>query len=50
MSHDMRTPMNAILGLVELAKEMEMSAAARETMAKITGAGEFLLGLISLRW
>lgn len=47
MSHDMRTPMNAILGLVELAKEMEMSAAARETMAKITGAGEFLLGLIN---
>lgn len=47
MSHDMRTPMNAILGLAELTKDMEMSAGARDAIDKISGSGQFLLGLIN---
>ncbi|MDO4560975.1 MAG: transporter substrate-binding domain-containing protein [bacterium] len=47
MSHDMRTPMNAILGLAELTKDMEMSAGARDAIDKISGTGQFLLGLIN---
>lgn len=47
MSHDMRTPMNAILGLAELSKEMDMSAETRDLINKIDSSGQFLLGLIN---
>ena len=47
MSHDMRTPMNGILGLAELSKDMEMSEQARATVGKISSEGRFLLSLIN---
>lgn len=48
MSHDIRTPMNAILGCAELlAKNSGDEAKVREYTAKITSSGHFLLGLIN---
>ena len=48
MSHDIRTPMNAILGCAELlAREAENEAKVREYTAKIISSGQFLLGLIN---
>jgi signal transduction histidine kinase/ActR/RegA family two-component response regulator len=47
MSHDMRTPMNGILGLAELSEDMEMSDQARELLHKISNEGRFLLNLIN---
>lgn len=48
MSHDLRTPMNAIIGLSELAKTKTTDP---ETMAEyisdINTAGNFLLGLVN---
>lgn len=47
MSHDMRTPMNGILGLAELSKDQEMSPEVRATFTKIDVAGQYLLSLIN---
>jgi signal transduction histidine kinase/ActR/RegA family two-component response regulator len=48
MSHDIRTPMNAVLGMTHLAKEEpDLSPRVSEYLEKIEGAGEYLLGLIN---
>ncbi len=48
MSHDIRTPMNAILGFTTLlAKEADNPARVREYTKKITASGKHLLGLIN---
>ena len=47
MSHDIRTPMNAIIGLTHLAKEEENRAVVQEYLHKIDSASHFLLGLIN---
>ena len=47
MSHEMRTPMNAITGMAELALREEMSAAARENVLTIRQAGNNLLSIIN---
>jgi signal transduction histidine kinase/CheY-like chemotaxis protein len=45
MSHEMRTPMNTIVGLTELLLEEE--PANKETLKKINNAGATLMGLIN---
>lgn len=48
MSHDIRTPMNAILGFTTLlAKDVDNPAKVREYTAKITASGQHLLSLIN---
>ncbi|MBO5490802.1 MAG: transporter substrate-binding domain-containing protein [Desulfovibrio sp.] len=48
MSHDIRTPMNAIIGFTNLALRAETGLeAAREYLAKIGAAGRHLLSLIN---
>lgn len=47
MSHDMRTPMNGILGLTKLSKDKEMSDDVRDYLDKIESSGEYLLWLIN---
>lgn len=48
MSHDIRTPMNAILGCAEMmSKNPGDEAKVREYTAKIVSSGQFLLGLIN---
>ncbi len=47
MSHDIRTPMNAILNLTELAKQENDPAVVREYLDKTIISGKFLLGLIN---
>ena len=48
MSHDLRTPMNAIIGLTALAKdEVTDAKAIDEYLDKINSAGKFLLGLVN---
>ena len=48
MSHDIRTPMNAIVGYTTLiSREAEHPQKVREYVKKITGAGDYLLGLIN---
>lgn len=47
MSHDIRTPMNAILGVTELAKEKYSDGEIEDYLDKIEGSGKFLLGLIN---
>lgn len=47
MSHDMRTPMNGILGLVRMAEDTEEPRKLKEYMRKIGTAGGYLLGLIN---
>ncbi len=48
MSHDIRTPMNAILGFTTLLnKEADNPAKVREYTRKITASGQHLLGLIN---
>lgn len=47
MSHDMRTPMNGILGLVELHRDKEMPEEIRDALQKISSEGRFLLSLIN---
>lgn len=47
-SHDMRTPLNAIIGLTELAKrDIADQQKTREYLGKIEGAGEQLLALVN---
>lgn len=48
MSHDIRTPMNAILGFTTLlAKDADNPVKVREYTKKITASGQHLLGLIN---
>ena len=47
MSHDMRTPMNGILGLVTLSRDEQSPQVLRENIRKIGEAGNYLLGLIN---
>ncbi len=48
MSHDIRTPMNAVLGFTNLlAKEAENPVKVKEYTKKITASGQYLLSLIN---
>lgn len=47
MSHDMRTPMNAIIGMVSLAKDEQDIARIKEYLDSIDSSSHFLLGLIN---
>ena len=47
MSHDIRTPMNAIIGLTHLAKGEENLQKVREYLSKMDSSSQFLLGLIN---
>ena len=47
MSHDIRTPMNAIIGLTHLAQEEENLQVVREYLHNIETSSDFLLGLIN---
>ena len=48
MSHDIRTPLNAIIGMTNLADwESEDPQKVREYLKKIESSGEYLLGLVN---
>lgn len=47
MSHEVRTPLNAILGFTSLLMEEESDPGRKESLEIIHGAGENLIGLIS---
>lgn len=48
MSHDMRTPLNAIIGLTDVAKKhVQEPERVRDYLEKITDSGRQLLGLIN---
>ncbi len=47
MSHDIRTPMNAILGMSDLILREELSEEARDNAVNIRNAGETLLSIIN---
>lgn len=47
MSHDMRTPMNAIIGLSNLADDLDDIAEFKDYMIKINTSGKQLLSLIN---
>ncbi|MDR0322293.1 MAG: transporter substrate-binding domain-containing protein [Treponema sp.] len=47
MSHEMRTPMNAIVGLTDLMLEEETPGVVKETLKKINTAGNTLMELIN---
>ena len=47
MSHDMRTPMNGILGLTELSEQERDVSVLKENMKKIRQSGQYLLCLIN---
>ena len=47
MSHDIRTPMNAIIGYTDLARDEQDISAVHEYLDKIRGSSEHLLALIN---
>jgi signal transduction histidine kinase len=47
MSHDIRTPINGILGMTYLAKEQDNPPKTKEYLNKIDTSSQFLLGLIN---
>lgn len=47
MSHDIRTPMNAVLGMAGLGREEVQDDKAKAYFDKIYSSGEYLLGLIN---
>ena len=47
MSHDMRTPMNGILGMSYLSEQENDAHVLRDNMAKVKDSGLYLLGLIN---
>ena len=47
MSHDIRTPMNAIIGYTNLAKEEDNPPATRDYLGKIESSSQHLLALIN---
>ena len=46
MSHEMRTPMNAIIGMTDLAKSTTNQESRTDMLEKISGASSYLLRLI----
>ena len=47
MSHDIRTPMNAVLGMTHLAQEEDNPEQVKEYLNKIEGSGQYLLALLN---
>ena len=47
MSHDMRTPLNGIIGMTYLTEQMELPSDARANLQKIDTSSKFLLSLIN---
>jgi PAS domain S-box-containing protein len=47
MSHDIRTPMNGIIGMTYLARESKDPAKVDEYLSKIDTSSKFLLGLVN---
>ncbi|HVW00435.1 MAG TPA: response regulator, partial [Planctomycetaceae bacterium] len=47
ISHELRTPMNAIIGMTELALEEELPAAARDYLKTARDSASVLLGLLN---
>jgi len=47
MSHDMRTPLNGIIGMTYLTQEMALPEQARANLEKIDTSSKFLLSLIN---
>jgi len=47
MSHDIRTPLNGIIGMTYLTQKMELPGKARENLNKIDVSSKFLLSLIN---
>lgn len=47
MSHDMRTPMNGILGMTKLSRDENNTEALKSNLSKIEESGEFMLSLIN---
>ncbi|MDD3193885.1 MAG: HAMP domain-containing sensor histidine kinase [Oscillospiraceae bacterium] len=47
MSHDMRTPMNGILGMIELTAQATELGEVKENMAKAKSSGVYMLSLIN---
>lgn len=47
MSHDMRTPMNAVIGLAELARDASSLAECRDYLHQISTSGKYLLSIIN---
>lgn len=47
MSHDIRTPMNGIIGMTHIAKEQENPERTREALDKIDTSSKFLLSLVN---
>jgi signal transduction histidine kinase len=47
MSHDMRTPLNGIIGMTYITREMDLPQAAQENLQKIDTSSKFLLNLIN---
>jgi len=47
MSHDIRTPLNGILGMTQLAMDEELSPQVRDYVEKIDQSGHFLLSLVN---
>ena len=47
MSHDIRTPLNGIIGMTYLALEEETAPRVRDCLSKIDTSSKFLLGLIN---
>ena len=47
MSHDIRTPLNGIIGMTYLTEKMQLPSEARENLGKIDKSSKFLLSLIN---
>ena len=47
MSHDIRTPMNGIIGLARLAKDSDNLAVINDYLDKISSSSKYLLGLLN---
>lgn len=47
MSHDIRTPLNGIIGMTALARDEDNPPMTREYLEKIDGSGHFLLSLVN---
>jgi two-component system sensor histidine kinase/response regulator len=47
MSHDIRTPLNGIIGMTFLADKEDNPPATKEYLAKIDTSSKFLLGLVN---
>ena len=47
MSHDIRTPLNGIIGMTYLTQKMELPDEAHENLGRIDTSSRFLLGLIN---